>query len=128
MTNASQAAFIDIIDVGELTPLFTVCSSHDCRLFKSSFFTGLAVRKLCCRHSYCDLHVDSGKTLLQSVHFCSLMEFKLHSAKSNFGQTNGIIDKLMVRVVHSGAVTAIAAGVELILYLLLSTTFVHDTP
>ncbi|KAF5318980.1 hypothetical protein D9758_018528 [Tetrapyrgos nigripes] len=54
--------------------------------------------------------------------------FTLHSSKSNFGPTNNLIDQLMIRVIHSGAITAVAAGVELILYLTMSQTFVHDTP
>ncbi|KAF8147602.1 hypothetical protein K438DRAFT_1779926 [Mycena galopus ATCC 62051] len=52
----------------------------------------------------------------------------LHQNKGGIAATNGLIDRLTVRVVHSGAVTAVAAGVELILFIRLSTTFVHDTP
>ncbi|KAJ7773738.1 hypothetical protein DFH07DRAFT_140885 [Mycena maculata] len=52
----------------------------------------------------------------------------LHQNKGGIAATNGLIDRLTVRVVHSGAVTAIAAGVELVLFIRMSTTFVHDTP
>jgi len=52
----------------------------------------------------------------------------LHQNKGGIAATNSLIDRLTVRVVHSGAVTAVAAGVELILFKLLSKTFVHDTP
>ncbi|KAJ7026883.1 hypothetical protein C8F04DRAFT_1238398 [Mycena alexandri] len=52
----------------------------------------------------------------------------LHQNKGGISATNGLIDRLTVRVVHSGAVTAVAAGVELVLFILLSATFVHDTP
>ncbi|KAF7367187.1 hypothetical protein MSAN_00978700 [Mycena sanguinolenta] len=52
----------------------------------------------------------------------------LHVNKGGIAATDGLIDRLMVRVIHSGAITAVAAGVELILYKRLSSTFVHDTP
>ncbi|KAJ7866374.1 hypothetical protein B0H14DRAFT_3593839 [Mycena olivaceomarginata] len=56
------------------------------------------------------------------------MLFILYQNKAGIAATNGLIDRLTVRVVHSGAVTAVAAGVELILFILMSATFVHDTP
>jgi hypothetical protein len=55
---------------------------------------------------------------------------QLHSAriKTQFGATNSLIDRLMIRVVHSGAITAVAAGVELILYVIAPEEFLHDCP
>ncbi|KAG7090684.1 hypothetical protein E1B28_009782 [Marasmius oreades] len=52
----------------------------------------------------------------------------LHKNRSTIGATNRLIDRLTVRVVHTGAVTAIAAAVELILFLIMPETFVHDVP
>ncbi|KAK7014363.1 hypothetical protein R3P38DRAFT_3401062 [Favolaschia claudopus] len=52
----------------------------------------------------------------------------LHQNKGGIAATNGLIDQLTVRVVHSGAITALAAGVELVLFIRMPSTFVHDTP
>ncbi|KAF8067794.1 hypothetical protein FPV67DRAFT_1157671 [Lyophyllum atratum] len=53
----------------------------------------------------------------------------LHSAKKpNFEGTNRLIDRLMIQAVHSGAITAVAALVELILFLVAPDNFMHDCP
>ncbi|KAF5351424.1 hypothetical protein D9758_013524 [Tetrapyrgos nigripes] len=90
-----KAATVNILDIGSLTPVFTVWLA-------GSFAVDILI-------AICMLSI-------------------LHSSKSNFGPTNNLIDQLMIRVIHSGAITAVAAGVELILYLTMSQTFVHDTP
>jgi len=45
-----------------------------------------------------------------------------------FERTLDLIDKLTIRTVHSGAVTAVAATVELVLFLVAPENFMHDTP
>ncbi|KAF8884269.1 hypothetical protein CPB84DRAFT_1850694 [Gymnopilus junonius] len=56
------------------------------------------------------------------------MLYILHSSKTpNFVATNRLIDRLMFQTIHSGAITAAAALVELILFLIAPNNFMHDT-
>ncbi|KAF9468659.1 hypothetical protein BDZ94DRAFT_1317821 [Collybia nuda] len=52
----------------------------------------------------------------------------LHSSRTRFEPTGSIIDRLMIRAVHSGAITAVAALIQLILFLALRDTFLFDCP
>ncbi|KAF7367191.1 hypothetical protein MSAN_00979100 [Mycena sanguinolenta] len=93
-----QTAYIPIERVGELTPQFTASNIWLAGSFSADVIIVVS------------------------------MLWILHVNKGGIAATDGLIDRLMVRVIHSGAITAVAAGVELILYKRLSSTFVHDTP
>jgi len=56
------------------------------------------------------------------------MLFILHSAKTlpAFESTINLIDRLMIQTVHSGAVTAVAAIIELVLFLVFPDNFLYS--
>ncbi|KAJ7056065.1 hypothetical protein C8F01DRAFT_1373065 [Mycena amicta] len=105
-----QTAFISIENVGDLRPQFTASC-------------------ICLRYTNTDPHqIWLSGSFGADVLIVGSMLWILHQNKGGIAATDGLIDRLTVRVVHSGAVTAVAAGVELVLYTLMASTFVHDTP
>jgi hypothetical protein len=105
------------------------CKLHlKMRLLK--FIQDLAHRKFRLRHPNCgddDWHCILGVHPAQTSSDVSHQLWQVR-VQTPWKTTDSLITKLIYHTVETGAITAIAAGIELVLFLVYPTTFLDDIP